>query len=60
MTALALLTAAPADALIRLDLTGTIPVGGLPQASKFDNRPSWDNTGPKFDNRPSWDNWNKR
>ena len=60
MTALALLTAAPASALTPLDLTGVVAPDGLPQAAKFDNRPTWDNTGPKFDNRPSWDNWNKR
>jgi hypothetical protein len=60
MTALATLTSAPTTAVARLYLAGMVPADDLPQASKFDNRTTWDNTGPKFDNRPSWDNWSKR
>lgn len=61
MTALALLTAAPAAAIGPLHLTGTVPADDLPQGAKFDNRPTWDNSAPTFDNRPTWDNWtNKR
>jgi hypothetical protein len=60
MTALALLTSAAAAVVAPLHLTGAVPADDLPQAAKFDNRPTWDNRVPKFDNRPTWDNWNNK
>jgi hypothetical protein len=60
MTALAHLATAPAAAIGPLQLIGIVADGRLPEAAKFDNRTTWDNTAPKFDNRPTWDNWNNK
>lgn len=56
MTLLELLETTEADVIV--DLVSASTTG--PAMAKFDNRPTWDNTGPKFDNRPTWDNWNKK
>lgn len=43
------------------DLFGPSDSTGTPaQASRFDNRRTWDNATKRFDNRRTWDNWDKK